>query len=632
MPRCSIRTPSIRSPSMRTNAGAVLKVKPLDLPEAAAARQSPAGPTTWSSDSSISPTRSTKSPGGRSRRWSCSSRCCCGKANELVAADKLDEAYDYFRFLEENYPNMAGLAAAERRIPLQAGQGVLRHAAVPQCPGGAARVAPPQSAAPKTRHRHGRHDGEAGRAICRRRRLSFRPRLLRELAACYPQHPLVEKWETRLKGEAAALLADARAAEQSGDLRKAAAAIRRVIRHLAGAGGRPRIGRGQFTANIPASSSASARRRPPGRRRVRQRRDELLTDWAARRSARLVCRTLAEFAGAGPSGGTYRCPVGEIKLAETAGGSPCSCTPISAGRPEKPTSPATTFAPAAGHGRSGRSGLSPRLGQALRRRGGPATCIRSTSTCGKPTSGPRHCCRRCCCPTPRPARRRPSDRRWTARTSAGRMPATPRPPTCSTPAISPALRPNRRKSSNGGLPTRTAAAAALRRGEIQVLDRVSPWQVEVARGRRRTWPCNPTPCRGFIAWCPTPAGRWWPTGRSAAPWPMGSIARPSWTNCCAAAAAPAARSSTVLSRRASPAKDALGYASDPETKPWPYDPRLAVVLAESGRRELAAGTANCCRPRRARAPGAGLPAQRNRADRLRGHPPAACRDRRRRSS
>ena len=30
-----------------------------------------------------------------------------------------------------------------------------------------------------------------------------------------------------------------------------------------------------------------------------------------------------------------------------------------------------------------------------------------------------------------------------------------------------------------------------------------------------------------------------------------------------------------------------GYASDPEFKPWPYDPRLAVALAEAGRREAA---------------------------------------------
>ena len=43
----------------------------------------------------------------------------------------------------------------------------------------------------------------------------------------------------------------------------------------------------------------------------------LLTDWAARRDARLLCRMLSEFADAGPRGGTYVCPVGELKVDET---------------------------------------------------------------------------------------------------------------------------------------------------------------------------------------------------------------------------------------------------------------------------------------------------------------------------
>ena len=42
-----------------------------------------------------------------------------------------------------------------------------------------------------------------------------------------------------------------------------------------------------------------------------------MTDWAARRDARLVCRQLSEFADAGPRGGTYVCPVGKIKVDET---------------------------------------------------------------------------------------------------------------------------------------------------------------------------------------------------------------------------------------------------------------------------------------------------------------------------
>ena len=34
------------------------------------------------------------------------------KANDLLAAKRLDEAFDYFRFLEDRYPDLPGLAAA----------------------------------------------------------------------------------------------------------------------------------------------------------------------------------------------------------------------------------------------------------------------------------------------------------------------------------------------------------------------------------------------------------------------------------------------------------------------------------------------------------------------------------------
>ena len=56
--------------------------------------------------------------------------------------------------------------------------------------------------------------------------------------------------------------------------------------------------------------------------------------------------------------------------------------------------------------------------------------------------------------------------------------AAARPPTCRTPAISPPWPRSRRKSSNGVFADAAAAAAALRRGEIDVVDRLAPWQVK----------------------------------------------------------------------------------------------------------------------------------------------------------
>jgi ABC-type transport system substrate-binding protein len=41
-----------------------------------------------------------------------------------------------------------------------------------------------------------------------------------------------------------------------------------------------------------------------------------IDDWAARRSGRLVFRSLMEFSGAGSEGGVYQCPVGRMEIAE----------------------------------------------------------------------------------------------------------------------------------------------------------------------------------------------------------------------------------------------------------------------------------------------------------------------------
>ena len=94
-----------------TNGGAVLKVKPLDLPD----RRLPANPKP--DDKLIirlvdRPDKKFEVAWGSIRKVELFEQMLLDKANELAAADKLDEAYDYFRFLEENYPRMPGLAEA----------------------------------------------------------------------------------------------------------------------------------------------------------------------------------------------------------------------------------------------------------------------------------------------------------------------------------------------------------------------------------------------------------------------------------------------------------------------------------------------------------------------------------------
>ena len=56
-------------------------------------------------------------------------------------------------------------------------------------------------------------------------------------------------------------------------------------------------------ARVIVGVSAPATSHDPGR----------LNDWAARRTSRLIYRTLTEFVGPSPEGGQYVCPVGRMR-------------------------------------------------------------------------------------------------------------------------------------------------------------------------------------------------------------------------------------------------------------------------------------------------------------------------------
>jgi tetratricopeptide (TPR) repeat protein len=232
------------------------------------------------------------------------------RANALAAEGELDEAYDHFQYLEQNRPNTPGLgkamedylyaeaSQAERRQRYDEAVATLRelYRRNPKRPG------LDQALSVATDKLISRY-AEASDYLSART-------LLGALATELPDHPVVLRWQTRLKAEAAALLTQAQAAIAAGRLSEAAALSRRLIAtwpQLPGArelaetthGRYPRVVVGVVT---PATDLM------PGR----------LTDWAARRASRLVYRTLTEYAGPGSAGGEYICPVGKI-AAESLG-------------------------------------------------------------------------------------------------------------------------------------------------------------------------------------------------------------------------------------------------------------------------------------------------------------------------
>jgi peptide/nickel transport system substrate-binding protein len=129
--------------------------------------------------------------------------------------------------------------------------------------------------------------------------------LIDKLADWYPQHEIVKKRSQQLQQEAASLLDEARQAMEDGRLREAASKARRmqlVWPRLEGA----REVLEDLHARYPhvtVGVTMPAVSHQPGK----------LADWAARRGSRLVYRTLTEFIGPSIEGGKYICPMGQVE-------------------------------------------------------------------------------------------------------------------------------------------------------------------------------------------------------------------------------------------------------------------------------------------------------------------------------
>jgi tetratricopeptide (TPR) repeat protein len=228
------------------------------------------------------------------------------EAGELIAAGKFEEAYDYFIFLGERYPKMPGLAkdwedylyeeakAAYNRQEYDAALALLREAYARN----------PQR--PELDKAMGMATEKLVEQYMERKRYATARNLIGALRSAYPGHPVAAAWSDRLKREAEETFHAAEASVRADDWAAAAQQCLKVstvwpaypgARELAETVHRryPRVVVGVLT---PWSPEASNR----------------LADESLRRVTRLCYRTLTEYLGPGSEGGQYRCPLGDIRL------------------------------------------------------------------------------------------------------------------------------------------------------------------------------------------------------------------------------------------------------------------------------------------------------------------------------
>lgn len=240
------------------------------------------------------------------------------EAEALVEAKEYDRAYDYFKFLEEQHPKLPGLGQAmEESLFQEAGSMYLK--------------AQYEGALALLRELHRRNpqrpkldkvlgatteklvDGYLAKEDYRAVRA-----LLGSLGAWFPEHPVVVQRQDELKKLSASLLGEARSAMDRGDLRTAAQLSDRALEIWPELPGTKELARSihqQYPRVVVGVRLPAADTRPfGGASSMSHRWQGGLNDWAARRSARLVYRTLTEFTGPGGEGGKYDCPVGDLTI------------------------------------------------------------------------------------------------------------------------------------------------------------------------------------------------------------------------------------------------------------------------------------------------------------------------------
>ncbi|MGI6417323.1 MAG: ABC transporter substrate-binding protein [Thermoguttaceae bacterium] len=227
------------------------------------------------------------------------------EVNGLVASGQFDRAYEYFLHLENEKPDLPGLKDAyesylyEEAKALQiAGdyQGALARLREicdrnPQRPG-------------LDRALAAATDKLVEQSVAADQHWIARE-YLDQLEKLYPQQPLIASWRQRLQEAAGEQLAAARKALEADKPREAQAALRRMSAIWPDLPGADQVRQTilrrypRFVVGVLAPSAATS--------------SGSLHDWAARRTGRLVERALLELAGPGTEGGKYICPVGEMK-------------------------------------------------------------------------------------------------------------------------------------------------------------------------------------------------------------------------------------------------------------------------------------------------------------------------------
>jgi ABC-type transport system substrate-binding protein len=137
-------------------------------------------------------------------------------------------------------------------------------------------------------------------------------KLIQDLARAFPDHPVVTAWSERIRNQADGYLREGQAAVQKGDWNKASEQSRLLAVLWPNLPGAKELAQ-EIHQNYPRIVVGVMSPSHTGG-------ENTLADWSVRRDRRLFYRTLTEYLGPGMEGGQYLCPVGKCGIvAESLG-------------------------------------------------------------------------------------------------------------------------------------------------------------------------------------------------------------------------------------------------------------------------------------------------------------------------
>lgn len=222
------------------------------------------------------------------------------EARRLIEQKDFAAAWDYIEYLHAEYPKVEGLDALRQQFWFEEAVALIDRKQFDRAYGNLRNLVEEKRDYPGLSEAVGRAvDGLVDRYLERSEYAAAR-QVVDGLAGLFPEHPVVAGRRGQFQAEAASLLTETEAALQRGDFRKADLSARRMMAvwpQLPGAAdclrrvqtAYPRLRVGVMLAHGDLDPVS-------------------LTDWSARRSGRLAARCWAEWSGIGPEGGIYATP------------------------------------------------------------------------------------------------------------------------------------------------------------------------------------------------------------------------------------------------------------------------------------------------------------------------------------